>query len=91
FITVHKDAEVIIDHATFQNSYNSGMQSAPLYVNGGKLIFNDGLLKGNLLSHSQTIGNASLSPTRDLLNGESSSAGIGVRNQGEVVINNGQF
>ena len=38
FITVHKDAEVIIDHATFQNSYNSGMQSAPLYVNGGKLI-----------------------------------------------------
>jgi len=91
FITVHKEAEVIIDHATFQNSYNSGMQSAPLYVNGGKIIFNDGVVKGNLLSHSQTIGNVSLSPTRDLLNGESSSAGIGVRNQGEVVINNGQF
>ena len=42
------------------------------------------------MSHSQTIGNASLSPTRDLLNGESSS-GDRVRNQGEVVINNGQF
>ena len=91
FVTVHKNAEVIIDHATFQNSYNSGMQSAPLYVNGGKLIFNDGVVKGNLLSHSETIGNVSLSPTRDLLNGESSSAGIGVRNQGKVVINNGQF
>lgn len=59
FITV-KDPEskVLIEHASFVNSKNRGMKTAPILVkDGGSLVIQDVLIRDNLFNANQTTAN----------------------------------
>ncbi len=60
FITIQDNqSQVIIEHASFINSKNRGMKTAPILVkDNGRLVINDVLISNNILNSVSTIANA---------------------------------
>lgn len=88
-LTVYGDAE--INGATFTNTYNSGMSTAPIYVEGGNLVINNILIENNIDSSGQTIGNVGEAYRKNLDKSGAKSAGIAVTGFGYVTMNNGEI
>lgn len=89
FITVRSDASLTVNHGLFRNSINAGMQTAPIYVDGGSFTLNDGVIENNQISHVETISNWRLTSREHVAHGYAKSAAVAVRNAGSFVMNGG--
>ncbi len=90
FLTIGKNGVAEINKGTFENSGNGGMQTAPIFVDGGKLTLNDGIIRNNVLSHQETIANVKMTEDKDPNSGYAKSAGVAIRS-GLFIMNGGEF